>query len=174
MARARRQRFVRPAPKTKVWIGAGVGSTTVVANSLQVVGSLNASALAFRPFTILRTRLTVMWESDQIAAPERPQGDLGFIVASEQAVAIGSTAIPDPSSTSGDPDADWFIHQPLMTSVQESSQVGFQARVGEIFVVDSKAMRKVLNNQDIITMVRETGNVGAILVTRGRMLIQLH
>ncbi len=61
-----------------------------------------------------------------------------------------------------------------MTSVQESSQVGFQARSGEISVIDSKAMRKVLNNKDIVMMIRETGNVGAILVTRGRMLIQLH
>ncbi len=173
MAR-RRSRFIRPAPKTKIWIGIGAGSTTVVANAKQVVSTLGANQLLLRPFTILRTRMLISWESDQIAAPERPQGSYGSIVVTDTATGIGSTAIPDPSSTDGDPEADWYVHQELISSFTESSQVGYQARSSELYIVDSKAMRKVGPDDDVAEMVSETGGVGAILVTRGRQLIQLH
>ncbi len=173
MARTR-GRFIRPAPKTRVWIGTGVGSTTVVASAIQVVGSLNAAALLLRPFTILRTRMIVLWESDQSTSSERPQGDLGLIVVTDTATSIGSTAIPDPSSVDGDANADWFVHQPMVVSHLLKTAVGYTSPTGQHYTVDSKAMRKVGPQDDIAIMVSETGGVGAILVTRGRMLIQLH
>ena len=64
----RTRRFVRPAPKTKIWIGAGAGTTVLAASSATLVSVLNAGALALRPFTILRTRMDLLVASDQTGA----------------------------------------------------------------------------------------------------------
>ncbi len=171
---ARRTRFIRPPPRTKMWIGAGVGSTTVAANAKQVIETYTAGALALRPFTILRTRMFVNIESDQSTASERPQGDYGRIIVTDTAAALGSTAVPDPSCTDGDPEADWFVYQSTMLSHLLKTAVGYTAPTGNMFHIDSKAMRKVGPDDDLVAMFSETGGVGCILVTRGRQLIQLH
>ena len=169
-----RSRFVRPAPRTKIWIGAGVGLTTITASAVQVVATLSAGGLLLRPFTILRTRMEVWFGTDQSAAAEDPQGDLGEIIVSDQAVAAGAASIPDPSAIDGDPDADWYIHQPVTISYQILSSVGFVKNLSERYTIDSKAMRKVGANEDSALMFSETGGHGALLYTRGRQLIQLH
>ncbi len=168
-----RTRFVRPSPKTKIWIGAGVGATTIVASSLTLISSLSAAVLLLRPFTILRTRMLIYWGSDQQTATEQPQGSYGRIVVTENASAIGATAIPDPSSTDADVDADWFVHQECIDRFIFGSGVGF-IEGGHQYVVDSKAMRKVGKNDDVVAMFSETGGVGGLIITRGRALIQLH
>ena len=172
MAR-RPTRFVRPQPRTKVWIGAGVGLTSINVSTKQLISVLSAAALAFRPFTILRTRMLLSWMSDQDAANETPEGDVGIMVVTETVSTIGVTAVPDPSSTDGDVDADWFVHQPVFQRLSFSSGVGFNV-VDRQYVIDSKAMRKVGPTDDIVTVSSETGGFGAFLSTRGRMLIQLH
>ena len=61
--RVARARFVRPAPRTKMWIGAGVGITTALGSTTQLISLLSAGALLLRPFTILRTHQEVFWFS---------------------------------------------------------------------------------------------------------------
>ena len=95
MARRRRS-FVRPAPRTKIWIGNGVNSTVLSASTVTLVGTLSAGALILRPFTILRSHLEVLYSSDQIGASEIPFGTLGEIVVTEAAAAAGIASIPDP------------------------------------------------------------------------------
>ena len=102
--------FKRGQPKTKVWFQMGLTTTTVAGNSLTLLGTLNAAALAQRPFTILRTRLVLTFESDQAAVTERPFGLYGQIVVSDQAAAIGAIAIPDPGTVSGNADGDFYVH----------------------------------------------------------------
>ena len=175
MARRRSvSRFVRPAPRTKMWIGSGVGQTTIVANATALIASLSAGALLLRPFTILRTRQLIGFTTDQAAVTERPQGLYGQIVVTDSASSIGATAIPDPSSTDGNPEADWFVHQECLTKFTFLSSVGFDEGGLVQYVVDSKAMRKVGPQDDVVSMFSETGVFGAVLFTRGRMLIQLH
>ena len=173
--RAARGRFVRPNPRTKMWIGAGVGRTTIVAGSKQFISSLSAGALLLRPFTILRTRMLISFFSDQEAADEGPFGSYGRIVVTDTAAAVGVTAIPDPGSTTGDPDAGWFVHQPVWTQLQIIG--GISAAIvssPNSYVVDAKAMRKVGPDDNIVSMFSEEAGVGAFLTTQGRMLIQLH
>ena len=55
MAR-RRTRFIRPAPRSNVWIGLNVAPVAIAAASDVTVATFNAAALALRPFTIVRTR----------------------------------------------------------------------------------------------------------------------
>jgi len=176
MARRTRGRFVRPSPRTKIWIGSGVGSTTQASAGSVLVSSLSAGALALRPFTILRTRVVIQYESDQTGASERAQGTYGKIVVTEAASAVGVTAIPNPSGIDGDPDSDWFVWQAMQNSFQFISGVGVHAgnAVNREYVIDSKAMRKVGADDDIATVFDQQTSNGSILFTNGRMLIQLH
>ena len=174
MARRRGRGFIRPAPRTKMWIGAGVGSTTLSANSKHLVAQLSAGALLLRPFTILRTHLYLALKSDQVAANEDPGISLGMIVVTDAASAVGVTAIPDPDVIAGNPEADWFVHGNMRGSFAFLSAVGFDESAQTELRIDSKAMRKVGPDDDVVLMATEIFNHGAILTTMGRRLIQLH
>ena len=172
MARRRSvSRFVRPAPKTKMWIGTGNTVGTIVGVTPLHYALLNAAALLLRPFTILRTRMIVSLQSDQAAVSESPQGGFGAIVTTEQATDVGITALPDPVA---DPDSDWFIYQGWSTTFEFLSSVGFHPSAETQYLVDSKAMRKVGINDQMSFIVANRVAVGALIKTEGRMLIQLH
>ncbi len=85
MARRTRGRFIRPAPRTKIWIGAGVGATSVGSLATVLISSLSAGALALRPFTVLRTHLLIGIHSDQSVSVEDMVGSFGHIVVTEAA-----------------------------------------------------------------------------------------
>ena len=175
MARGRsRARFVRPPPRTKMWIGQGVGSTALPASSKILVATLSAAALLLRPFTILRTHIDILYLSDQTAVTELPFGAYGQLIVTDTAAAIGVTAIPDPSGTDGDPEADWFIHQQMAVQVNFQSAVGFDGNFGMHYTIDSKAMRKVGPDDNEVAMFSEVAAVGANIITGGRQLVQLH
>ena len=157
-----------------MWIGSGIGDLVVLASAKVLVSSLSAGALGLRPFTILRTRMQVVYESDQSGATERSFGSYGRIVVTDTASALGPTAVPDPGATTGDPDADWFVHQTVMANFDFVSGVGFHPVAFHSWTVDSKAMRKVGPNDDVVAMFKEENAVGGVLTTMGRTLIQLH
>ncbi len=164
-------RFVRPPARTTVWFNHGLGPVTVAGSSASLYSSYNAAALAFRPFTIIRTRLLVHFESDQVAAIEKPSGAFGGIVVKEDAQAIGITAIPTPIS---DTDAEWAFFQGMTTSFTFITGVGFDADSGSRYIIDSKAMRKVGINETYVTVVENRIAVGSITSVEGRQLIKLH
>ena len=174
MARRHTRGFVRPAPRTKMWIGAGVGQQTIVASSIQLLSMLSAGALALRPFTILRTHMLIGFSSDQAAVTEVPQGTYARIVVTDSASGVGATAIPDPSSIDGNPEADWHVVQECFAKFEFLTAVGFNGVSSYTYFVDSKAMRKVGPDDDLVGMFSETAGQGAQIVTRGRVLIQLH
>ncbi len=168
MAR-RHTRFVRPAPRTKMWISTGVGLVTLVNNTNTLIASLSAAALLLRPFTILRLRETGIFSSDQIAQSEAPEGVYAYMIVNDTASALGATAIPSPINN---PDSPWFAFQPMTSNFLFGTAVGFTDD-GTHFTIDSKAMRKVGPNEDAVVMGHVTGG-GADLNSRGRMLVQLH
>ena len=173
MAR-RHTRFVRPSPKTKMWIGSGVGETTIGAGVKTLVSSLSAGALALRPFTILRTRMLLDYSSDQDGANERVFCSYAKLVVRDAAFAIGVTAMPDPSGISGDPEADWFIWQAGRHVVSFDTASGFDFGGTSQYTIDSKAMRKVSIDDNVVAMCTEESAFGSRIMTNGRMLIQLH
>jgi len=175
MARRGHSRFIRPAPRTKMWVGHGVGNDTVVASTLTLLGSLSASVLLLRPFTILRTHLEVYYRSDQITATETIFGTLADLVVTETAAALGVTALPNPSPLTGDPEQDWYLYQNVESQFNFASGVGFQGdSMGVHYGIDSKAMRKVGPNDDVVLLFDQEAAVGAEVTTMGRQLIQLH
>ena len=173
MAHARRSRFVRPQPRTKMWIGTGVGATAVAGATTTLVDSLSAGALLLRPFTILRTRMDILFQSDQVAASETPFGSYGKIVVTSAAAAIGVTALPNPSGVSGDPEAGWFVWQAMSVGFLFLSSIG-AGDLGWHYSIDSKSMRKVGPDDDVVSVYDNEVAAGSSFITNGRMLIQLH
>ena len=160
-----------------LWFGVSEGRATLGAASTAVLtNSLNAAALALRPFTIIRTIMHVSLKSDQTGAIENYDAAIGACVVSDQASAIGVTAVPTPFTDLG---SDlFFFHQIidgsfLFLDATGASQSNVQPAGGMTF--ESRAMRKVELGQDLI-FVMETSTVssGAIMYSAGRVLIKLH
>ncbi len=97
----------------------------------------------------------------------------GLAVVSEQAAAIGVTAVPTPDV---DSDSDlWFVFETLMGSIQVvAADDGVSECCGHA-IIDSKAMRKVEPGQTIVQVGETPTNTDGLVFTRfTRMLIKLH
>ena len=178
MARRHARSFVRPAPRTKMWIGAGIGTEALAGNAKVLSSTLSAGALLLRPFTILRTHLNVGILSDQGTAIETSLATIGSMVVTDTAAALGVTAVPDPSGISGDPEAGWFLWQAMWVAffidINGTDGIGIDANSGRQYLVDSKAMRKVGPDDNIVTVLSNDTATGVTIITSGRRLIQLH
>ena len=170
---ARRRGVIRASAPRRgmVWLSALVGTTVLPASFSVLLAVLNAAALALRPFTIVRTHLVVSYTSDQVAASELPFGALGMIVVTDTAAAIGITAVPKPASNT---DSDWFVWQGLIAEFNFADGTGFQGNAARQYIVDSKAMRKVGNDDDMVIVGQSSATVGAQITIRGRFLVKLH
>ena len=146
------------------------GATAVAADGVDLQASLNAAALALRPFTVIRTVGMLFIQSDQIAAIETMISAFGLAVVSDQASAIGVTAIPTPIT---DESSDlWFMYQFVLHNWQFNTS---GAMGPGVFQFDSRAMRKVEDGQDVVS-VFENGASGAGLnyIAKWRLLVKLH
>ncbi len=145
----------------------GAGSTAVLSNVM------TAAELALRPFTVIRTLGIFQMESDQSAANELAHAGFGACVVSDQAVAIGVTAVPTPMT---DRVSDlWFMFVEGFNSFLFADATGFASNAGFQTTFDSRAMRKVEEGAQIV-FVKETSAIstGAVVRTAGRVLVKLH
>ena len=113
--------------------------------------------------------------SDQLIATEDQEVGYAKAVVSDQASAIGITAVPTPVTDSA---SDLFhVYEMLFGSFSFLSSVGYDQVGGtrNVWTIDSKAMRKVNDDQDIVTMIETSGtSEGVIVVSFTRTLIKLH
>jgi len=154
-----------------LWIDEPFSDTGLSVIGGTILSSLSAAGLALRPFTIVRSHLEVYMRSDQIAASEHQAGAIGTCIVSDQASAIGVTAVPTPVT---DIASDlWMLHQVMFAEVSRGAS-GF-ASIGRGWTIDSKAMRKVEEGEDFLT-VAEFSAVGSgfNLLVAGRYLLKLH
>ncbi len=160
-----------------LWIALAPGRDTLAAASTAAfIASLDAFGLSLRPFTIVRSLIHLSIHSDQVAASENFDAAFGMAVVSDQAVAIGVTAIPTPMT---DIESDlWFFHQILHGRFEFISGVGTDSQGvvppgGHTF--ESKAMRKVEQGQDLAIVVETSAvSLGAVVYNAGRILVKLH
>ena len=139
-----------------------------------ILASLTAAELAMRPFTVVRSRILVGVTSDQAAVSENQVAGFGIAVVSDQANAIGVTAVPTPITDQG---SDLFYSwTPLLASFAFITGAGFDAQFQTNYVVDSKAMRKVNEGQDMVQVVEGEFVLGSgtTITTMGLQLIKLH
>ncbi len=150
-----------------------VAATLATANAAALLGTLNAAALLLRPFTVVRSRGIFHLESDQTAASEIVHIAIGLAVVLDQAAAIGVTAVPTPATDRAS-DLFYMYEEGIMSFVLGDS-TGFVEPGGVLLSFDSKAMRKVNDDQDIALVAEtETASGGGIIRLAGRMLIKLH
>ncbi len=164
---------IRSTRRDTSWFDLPLTNVLVASNAAALVLSLTAAELAKRPFTIIRTQLTCHLGSDQLIADELQAMAVGMCVVSDQASAIGVTAVPTPDTDSA---SDlWFLHRYLVTSFFFNSAVGFDANGGKMVHIDSKGARKVNDSEDVILAV-ETGAIssGVSFTLGGRLLIKEH
>ena len=157
-----------------LWLGVAPTRTVMAAaNTAALVNSGGAGVLALRPFTVVRTRGVMNVSSDQTAALEFYHAALGYAVVSDQAVAIGVTAVPTPHT---DFDSDlWFTYEDAGSEFTFVSGIGINADAGVFRTYDSKAMRKVEEGEQIITVIETSGiSSGARLFNSARILVKLH
>ena len=177
---ARSQRFARGAAgrsqaRQTSWIDLPFGSTTLAGGGVALVASLTAAGLAKRPFTVERTHLFLHVTSDQVSADEFVFGAAGWCVVSDQALAIGVTAVPTPVTDQG---SDlWFLHQAYgvefaLTGTGAGAD-SISADGGHQYQIDSKAKRKVGVGQDLIFVLENAGiSFGSLIRTSARILIK--
>jgi len=171
MARRHSRGLTRGVRRETAWLFVGVFSETDAnANTATLLGSLDATALALRPFTIVRTHLEVQVLTDQAVAAEQQSLAVGMAVVSDQASAIGVTAVPTPHNDAG---SDyWYLHQYIFA---DSSITANESIQGQNRSIDSKAMRKVDDDSDVILVGEGAGiGNGMIYTIGGRFLIKLH
>ncbi len=160
--------------RESLWLASVWTNNSLGAAAVNLLLSLNAAALALRPFTVVRTRGFLHLGSDQIANTESQAVVYGVITVSEQASAAGVASVPTPITESG---SDWHVYEPMATRFVLSSAVGIDAQAGFGMKFDSKAMRKVDLGEDLITVV-EVGasgpSDGVIFRSYQRTLIKLH
>ena len=130
---------------------------------------------AVAPFTVVRTRGLIQFRTDVDPAPsEAPQAVYGHCVVSTQAVAIGITALPTPLT---DAFSDlWFVYESLALAYIDAGTAVESFQSDRLFPFDSKAMRKVEDGQNVVS-VAENGSVtgaGCIVAAHFRQLIKLH
>jgi len=165
-----RSRFVRPAKGKKVWFAQGFSEGVMTGGAKNLLTVLNAAALALRPFTILRTRLLLTFSTDQSSTGETPQGAFGMLVVSDQASGVGITALPGPVTNT---DAPFFVYEGLINQFIFGDATGFEHNAGLKVIIDSKAMRKVGNNEDVVQLVELRSAPGASVAIEGRMLVEV-
>ncbi len=156
-----------------IWIGNIFQQRDLAAGTPVIDASLNAAALLLRPFTVVRARGFVHVASDQVAATEEQMGAYGAAVVSDEAVAVGVTAVPTPVNEAA---SDlWFMYQPFANQFTFVSSIGFDGTAGQNFDIDSRAMRKVEDGQDIVFVLEASaaGNAARVL-TSVRLLAKLH
>ncbi len=169
--RVSRAPFVRTARRQNLWLNINIGDIVLAGSTSVLLATLNAAALALRPFTIVRSHMQAWYSSDQTGAAETPFGAFGHIVVKDSAAAVGITAIPTPST---DTDADWHVWQGMISDFVFVTGVGFDAQAGVQYPIDSKGMRKVGPDDDLAVVFEQSASVGGNIIVRGRALIKLH
>jgi len=159
--------------RESLWVSGPVIITTITTASTAVLtATLGAIPLNLRPFTVVRTRGYLHVSGDQLTGTENWGVSMGMAVVSDQAAAIGVTAVPTPET---DRDSDlWFVYETIMGRFGLSSAIGL-LELGEKKDYDSRAMRKVEGGQDIaVVLETSASHPSAIVAHAFRQLIKLH
>jgi len=172
MSRHRGRGFVRGSRKATDW-----SASAAQVGSVAIAAATKALLQTFVPIaggeTVIRTRGTFSVASDQFAASELQIGALGICIVSDIAAAAGAASIPGPATN-----ADWggwFVHQYFSRWLEFASAVGIEPNFGMSFEIDSKAMRKIDENDRLVVMVENsTAGHGIEVMESFRFLTKVH
>ena len=176
---ARRSRsFVRRAPgprrMTEWGFLSSTGVTNLAANTFVQAGSLSQALFGdSTPLTLIRTRGYIFVASDQGAATETPLGAAGVVISTEAARAAGAASLPDP--TADEDTGVWQTYVPFVNRFQLVNATGIDSNAGSLFMVDSKAMRKIDTGFALNLMISNAAALhGMVFAVNFRFLFKLH
>ena len=135
------------------------GYVVVGTNAKVLVASFSPEGAGMEKPTVVRTRGQVGIRPNVVSADLDVVGALGLGIVSAQAFGIGITAVPGPFT-----DADWdgwFVWRSF--SYRFEATAGVDVAIDWGFEVDSKAMRKVADNE-VVVVVAES-QVGAFQIS---------
>ena len=147
--RFQNRQMTRSNRPNRTWSGvASPISIAVPANSAVLLATfvLNNQGI---DETWLRTRGSFYVSTDTTGSSEEQIGAFGLVLATDTALAVGITALPDPVTEIEDD--GWFVYVPIQQDSLFSSAVG--QIIGHQYDFDSKAKRVV-----------ETGTGAAVVV----------
>jgi len=153
---ARGRNHVRAPRRLTEW-AATVGGTafTALAGATAAIDSSFTTTIVE---TIVRCRGLFTVQTNQIAAAEQPFGAIGLAIVSDEAFAVGATAVPLPYT---DADSDlWLLHQYWAAPMSFADATGF-AKLDQQYELDSKAMRRISADETMVLVV-EVASVAAI------------
>jgi len=164
----------RSQKRKAFWIGLGgvTGTTGVAASTTLLHASLNAAALALRPFTVVRSVGSLYISSDQSAATEQVLGAFGNAIADDRAVSVGATAIPRPYTDISD--SDWFQWGSFSSRFTFKDATGFQGVQVQRVDWDQKGQRKIALGSDIIQVIENISGLGLVFIWTQRLLCLAH
>ena len=167
-----RKHFARSSgPRRQMsWLDLTPVSVTQTGVGGTLTHTLNAAALALRPFTVVRTIMEFQLGSDQAAAIENQVAAYGMAVVSDQALAVGVSAVLTPVTDAG---SDLFFFHKFILG--DESKLTDRSTSATRVSVESRAMRKVDEDSDLALCAEfSSAGGGWILTFAGRMLIKLH
>ncbi len=122
--------------------------------------------------TIVRVRGALWVGSDQEAAEEKIFGAIGMAVVTNQALAIGVTAVPLPIQDQGSD--NWLLWLPFFADVRPTSAVGVEYNTFSRVEFESKSMRKVDDGDSVVVVLENSATFGMQYLLEFRMLVKLH
>ncbi len=172
MAHRRPGRIVHAGPRRLTqWVGPAQQEFVAVASAgATLIASFDAEAQGFPRPTLVRTRGEVSIRASAYNADLNIVGAFGMCVVSDQAFAAGVASVPEPFTDAGW--NGWFVWQSFNYVIEHSTDVGKQAPADRVYQVDSKAMRKIAENETVVLVCESF--VGALTISMPvRMLIKL-
>jgi len=167
---ARRSNFPRGgavSPRRQTtWIApADQESVAVVGGTSVIIGSFSPSAFFMLKPTIVRTRGECSVRPSSFGADVAISGAFGVGVVSDEAFAAGAASIPRPFD-----DADWggwLMWQSFTRRLEFISGIGVIPDANWTWQIDSKAMRKVSDNETVVLMCEsQTGDLNIAMHLR--------
>lgn len=168
-----RQRTFRRGPRRPTDWSASIALTsyTALAAASAVISEVFVPIVGGE--TLIRTRGLFSFATDQEAANETQVGAFGIGIVSEQAATVGATAVPHPFTDAAW--GGWLYHTYFASRFRFVSGVGVSFADGVTTqVIDSKAMRKIGENERLIVVVENIAAQGMVFWNSERFLTKVH
>ena len=150
-------------PSDQNFVGVATGATSIISSFVPSTNGLRKS-------TLVRNRGIFSVKPDSLAADVDIVGAMGVCVVSNQAFSAGAGSIPGPFDEAGWD--GWMVWQPFGFSIEVIGAPTDTLLSAIQIEVDSKAMRKVSDNETVVVMCES--NTGAMEVFDGiRQLYKL-
>ena len=116
-----------------------------------LVGVPAATLSPESPATVVRIRGLLSVAPTNSSANRDLVGAFGMGFVNEVAFQVGITGVPGPATDCSW--GGWMVWQPIVSSLQVTTDVGYQSRFDTAYTIDSKAMRKFEEEMAFVVVV---------------------